>query len=204
MILSPLFALRCWSMGSKVHLEPQFYLVAAAAVLLIPLRWLGAWTVAVLMHELFHILALEIMGCAIHRITVGPNGAVIRTQDMTLLQEFVCATAGPVGSFSLLLLARWLPLVAMCGFVQGCYNLLPLNTMDGGRIVSCFLRLLGKGSDLYKAQNIIEWCVVTTLIVLGLYCLVILGLGTLPLIFVLFLAARSGKIPCKTSNLRVQ
>jgi hypothetical protein len=49
--------------------------------------------------------------------------------------------AGPAGSFLLLFVARWLPLVAICGFIQGSYNLLPLGTMDGGRVVACLLRV---------------------------------------------------------------
>ena len=191
-------------MGSKVHLEPRFCVIAAAAILLIPLEWLGAWTVAVCVHELCHVVMLMLMGVPVRQIVIGADGTKICTQSMSPSKELLCALAGPAGSFSLLLLARWMPLVAICGFVQGCYNLLPLNSMDGGRIVSCLLRLFCGQSVAGKVEGIIEWCAVAVLFLLSLYCLLCLHLGLLPLIFVLFLAVRSGKIPCKTCCKRVQ
>ena len=191
-------------MDNKFQIEPLFYVVAAAAVLLIPLRWLAAWTVAAAVHELWHILALKVTGIPVRQIRIGPNGTEIHTQSMSLYRELLCAAAGPVGSFSLLLLARWMPLVAVCGFIQGAYNLLPLNTMDGGRVVSCLLTLWRGEAAAIAVRNIIEWSVIACLLALSLYCLLGLSLGPLPLIFVLFLAVRSGKIPCKSGCKRVQ
>lgn len=47
--------------------------------------------------------------------------------------EILSALAGPAGSFLLLSLYRVAPHIAICGLIQGMYNLLPVYPLDGGR-----------------------------------------------------------------------
>ena len=48
-------------------------------------------------------------------------------------RELLAVLAGPAGSLLLLSLYRVLPRVAVCAAVQGFYNLLPIEPLDGGR-----------------------------------------------------------------------
>lgn len=59
-------------------------------------------------------------------------------------RELLCVLAGPAVSFSLLALARFFPRIAICGLVQGIYNLLPIYPLDGGKALRCMVSLLRK------------------------------------------------------------
>lgn len=112
-------------------------------ILLVPLRWLLAIVSAAVVHELFHIIALYLSSVPIIGITIGSGGAVISTDAMSRRTEMICAAAGPLGSFLLLILfGRCLPRLALCAGIQGLSNLIPVLPFDGGRMVYCFVCLL--------------------------------------------------------------
>ena len=120
-------------------------ILGAAAILLLPLELLLSAILAASFHELCHWVALLLCDARIHRFQIGIGGAVIEATPLPPLQEFFCAMAGPVGSFLCLLLIRPFPLFALCGFLQGIYNLLPVYPMDGGRMLLCGLLLINPG-----------------------------------------------------------
>lgn len=68
---------------------------------------------------------------------IGPFGALIETHGLSLWGECISALAGPLGSFILLSFAQFLPMSAVCGLIQGLFNLLPVYPLDGGRVLSC-------------------------------------------------------------------
>lgn len=115
-------------------------LAGALLLLTVPLQWLAAALTAAAVHELCHVLAIRLTGGKIHGFHIGLRGAVLDTSPMGDRQEFFCALAGPIGSFLLTFLFRRFPRLALCGFVQGFFNLLPLWPMDGGRILRALLR----------------------------------------------------------------
>lgn len=168
-------------MGSRIKADSIFVIGLALAVLLIPIKWLLAWVIATAVHEGFHLLALRLFRCRIHHVKLGFGGAQIETETDSDLAEVVCAAAGPIGSLFLLLLVRWLPAVAICGFIQGIYNLLPLYPMDGGRVAKLLLKKLLPGQWCAIGQRVLRWSVYAMLVAVGVAFLRA-SAGTLPLI----------------------
>lgn len=126
----------------KLDIRPGAYLFGAAMLLLLPVQWVAAMVLAAAVHECFHALAVHLLGGRILSLTIRPAGAVMESTPMDGWRAPVCALAGPLGSFALLLFARRLPRTALCSFLQGCYNLLPLLPLDGGNALSSVLALV--------------------------------------------------------------
>lgn len=93
------------------------------------------------MHECSHYIMLKILGVSVYGVSVRANGALIETEGMSPLQELISALAGPAGSFFLLLLIRWMPLLSLCAGIQGLFNLIPVLPFDGGRIVNSIFEI---------------------------------------------------------------
>ena len=173
-------------MGSKLTISSGFCLLWAACLLILPLKWTMGAFLAALIHECAHYVAICLSGGQVYGVTLEGNGALMETSPLTPGREALCALAGPLGSFSLLLVARHFPEAAVCGIVQGVYNLIPIYPLDGGRVLRCLL-----------PEIICHWAELTTmstlLILTGIYlpelALMLLLAGLIPLI--------RGKFACK-------
>ena len=143
------FAARSLMRSPNICISPAAYLLAAAAILLLPIPLFLSGVLAAAFHEFAHCLALSFFQIPIQEIRIGPLGARICVGAMDPWQELACAAAGPMGSLSLLLLAKQLPLLALFGFVQGIFNLLPIYPMDGGRILLASMNLWREYRDRF-------------------------------------------------------
>lgn len=126
----------------ELDIPPSSYLFGAIVLLMVPMRWLLGWVLAVAVHECCHIWMIRALRGKITHIRIGLAGASIEIAPMSPEKELLCTMAGPAGGLLLLLTARWLPVVALCGLLQSLWNLLPIYPMDGGRILRCLLCLL--------------------------------------------------------------
>lgn len=126
-------------MASNVKISPVFFLAAALALLILPLRWVMGALLAALIHEVCHCVAVSACGGKLLSCSLGGSGARIETVSLSPGKEALCVLAGPAGSFLALLLAEHFPEAAVCGLIQGVYNLLPLYPLDGGRALACLL-----------------------------------------------------------------
>ena len=61
-------------MRDKISVSPGVYFLLPAAALLLPLRWVLAWVLAVAVHELGHYLALKL--CRVPVLRSRPQASV--------------------------------------------------------------------------------------------------------------------------------
>ena len=181
-------------------------LLMALLLLTVPLPWVGAALLAAAFHELCHWAALRCFGISVRRLQLGAGGAVMETDPMEPRQELWSAVAGPAGSLGLLLLIRHCPRIAVCGGIQGIFNLLPVYPMDGGRILLCLLKF--RYSE-QKARNLCRFAENLTLGASLLAGMVlsfgyIMGIAPVLMAVTMVMKAKMRKIPCKEPFQRVQ
>lgn len=187
------------------QISPQACIFAAAALLTLPLRWIAAAVAAAAVHEACHLAALYFGGVKVYSLRIGVCGAVIETEPVTPAKEALCALAGPVGSFSLILLGHMFPEIAFCAVIQGVFNLLPIYPMDGGRVLRSLLTLLWprRGEAVFSGIEVSVTIVLTGVLIAASWMLRWhLGIF-LAAVFILH-RVMGRKIPCKAARKRVQ
>lgn len=126
-----------WRLG-KLELGWGFAALIALALLGGAGPALPAVLLAALCHELGHLLALRLAGAKVERLRLNAFGAEIRadTRRLSYPREIACTLAGPVVNLALaLFLARTAGWYVPAGssLLLGCFNLLPVPALDGGR-----------------------------------------------------------------------
>ena len=182
-----------------IRFQPSSFILIAALILLLPLDWLLAAVFAAAVHELGHLAAIKAFVRHPVSVSVGMLGATIHTGPLTNKAEFLCAAAGPSASLMLLFLCRLFPKLALCGLIQGLFNLLPLYPLDGGRMLFCLLRRCSPR----RAERIFR--LVQCLILFGFLAFSLLAgihgkSGIIPFLFCNTVLSRLllSKIPCKS------
>ena len=128
-------------MGSypKPTVQPGALMGLALLLLVMELRWVGAFLLSAGVHECCHLLALRMMRVPVSAISVGIGGTKIQTPPLTRTQELLIALAGPVGGLLLCFSAGRFPRLAVCAFFHSVCNLMPLYPLDGGRVLRCLI-----------------------------------------------------------------
>ena len=190
-------------MATKIqwNATPTLYIIIAISLLTLPIRWVAAWFLAVAVHESAHYIALRSMGCSVFSVVLGAAGVKMNTVQLNGWKEVLCSAAGPLMSLSLGFLGSIFPRLALCGFAQGIYNLLPIYPMDGGRILNGILGRFRFGKAVGRA---VEVSVLLGLWILAIYGWLHLSLGPLPLVLFALMLLRTRKIPCKAGQFAVQ
>ena len=180
--------------------------LSTTRIWVVPARWWLGAVLAALFHEISHFAAIYLTGGRLIGISIGVVGAKMEIMHMSRGREALCALAGPVGSLLLALGFSFFPEMALCALVQGLYNLIPVYPLDGGRVVRNLLQILVKKGKQSSVMTGIEATSMLIMVILSLYCVIVLQLGYLPLIFVsiLFYRVFQRKLSCKEVQLAVQ
>lgn len=174
---------------------PGFYIYFALFIFLFPVQWVVSWAMATVVHELFHYCAISAFKIPVSAIALGADGIRLITSPMRSREEVICALAGPLGGLCLILLAKWLPYVAICALVQSIYNLLPIFPLDGGRAIRGIIHRILPEQYSFKACQCIEITAVMIVVALCLFASFVFNLGLLPLIAACILIIK--RFPCK-------
>jgi len=144
-------------------------------------------------HELGHLLAMLCCRVPIGRITIDFCGAVIEAVFPSYKTEFICAAAGPVAGVILgTVLLRLLPKAAVISFLLSFINLLPLSTLDGGRMLRSVLCICFDEESAGKYIRVVRIVVCCTLMLLACWGAVYLQMGLWPIFLALGLLWRIG------------
>lgn len=165
---------------------------------MLPLDWIMAVVTAAFFHELCHILTLWSLNGNIRSIKIQPGGCIIECGRMGEWAQFFSILAGPLGSFALLFLCRTAPKIAICGFFQGLYNLIPVLPLDGGRMLRLLLySVCPEHAEKVMAAVAFGICIAVTFAAVWLTATD--SFGVFPLIFSLLWNIKylPRKIPCK-------
>ena len=189
--------------SNVICVHPGFFVVIALSLLILPWKWVLAWVVASSCHEAFHYLAIRLCKSAIWRIEIGPAGTIMVTEEMSTINEVCCALAGPLGSLLLIFAAKWLPRVAVCGFLQFLTNMLPIFPVDGGRALCGLIRIFFPASIASRVSSHLSNIVLLIISIVSISASTCFSLGLSPLIATGLLLWKV-KIPCKQKPLRVQ
>ena len=183
-----------------IRVQPSACILMAALLLLLPLDWLIAALLAAAVHELGHLAVIHAYGSRPEFLSIGFFGAQIHTGPLDNRAEFFCAAAGPAASLCLLSLCRFFPKLALCGAVQGMFNLIPVHPMDGGRMLLCVLRrLCPRWAE--RIFHAIQCLILYGLLTLSVLLAVCGKAGFLPVLACITVLSRLllSKIPCKSA-----
>lgn len=186
-------------------IDPSFFLFIALLLLTLPPDWVAAAFYASLIHELCHLTAVVLLRGKVRNIHIGIWGARMDALLPDRKAECLALLAGSAGSLVLMFLCRLFPRMALCGSIQGLYNLLPIRPLDGGRALLCVLEGSCPG-NAERIMHLTENIAVCLLLVAAVYGASVTSLGIFCLFPVLIpMAERIRRnTSCKQGRIGVQ
>lgn len=189
-------------MKFKINFSFSLVLICTLLLLTLPIRFFAALIFSILIHEIFHLIALLFCKVKIFSVCFRLSGAEILTEPMKNSQEFICALAGPLGSFFMALFIGHFPVLSLCSIAHGLFNCMPYGTADGSRVLYCGLQMI---LSLERAWIVYKWIQMFLLIVLVVLCIYVCLIYPVVLKYIpLALMIVFGKSPCKATRKKVQ
>lgn len=126
---------RSFAYRNSLKVDFHLFFLFPVLLMLLPMKYLLSILTAAIIHEAAHILSTIALGGRVIDIQLTVFGAKIDVWHKKRTGAIVSTLAGPLSGFLLLCFIHSIPLLSLCGCVQGVFNLLPLYPLDGGRIV---------------------------------------------------------------------
>ena len=156
----------------RVEVHPGFLLMIAWLNYLETQGMVPVALLACACHELGHYAALKVLGNDIQLLRLNAVGAEMLPQKpMGYGQEILTVAAGPAASLLLAVMFchwEWGGLFAGLNLVLGCFNLLPVSRLDGGRVLKCLLSLAAGPHISALICAYLDLCITLALLLLGL------------------------------------
>lgn len=185
--------------------EPGFCILLALCIVTLPFRWLAAWFISSLVHEVGHVIALCLLGSKIYNIRITSVGAIMNTGPLSCPEECISAAAGPLTAAILIFAGKWFPELAICSFVQTLYNMLPIYPLDGGRVMKSALSFFLPYKACKRVMWILHIATVCSVSLLFFYFMFLLKINPVTYILMyIVMQAFKIKIPCKRRKQIVQ
>ena len=159
---------------------------------------LPALALAIVLHELGHLFCAKLLKIKIKGLNLSILGARIEARgDISYTDEFLLASSGPFVNLLSFAIAcpfsntnsQLLPFatVSLC---LAIFNLLPLSTLDGGRILKCLaFRIFTFGIAL-KIQSVVSFFTLFFLWLISVYTMLKISAGLSMLVFCSFFFAK--------------
>lgn len=158
----------------RLKITPSALLMAAIFIFAASSACLAAVLAAVVCHEAGHFLTLRVFGADVDALQVSVFGIQMHIGNAERLsygKEAICVLAGPLVNLTLSWMLGMLGrtheeafLFSGAQLVLGIYNLLPIVTLDGGRLLWI---IVGWVSDPFFADWVCRWVSIIFLILLG-------------------------------------
>lgn len=172
-------------------------LFPAAMVVLLTLDQTGVplWCIAAsAMHEAGHFLVLLLLGNKPAQISVGAFGIRVEQDPRSPLgyrSNILVSLAGPMVNlfaFSVVYAAAGMSVPAMIHLTLAVLNLLPIEPLDGGQALFCFLALHWEEVRADRVVFIVSLCTIIPLAVVGFTLLIQSGYNFTLLLVSLYLS----------------
>ena len=157
----------------KVKIFVEFSFIAVCAVLsaIGDLNILMYGFLAVMLHEMAHLISMVILGMKLKSITFHGCGIRICPEQalFSYWREFIILLSGPVANIIAYIIIRFFscdcdPELANAQLVLGILNLLPCRRLDGGAAICCIISM-SKACDS-KVESILKFIFIFTPVVL--------------------------------------
>lgn len=159
----------------------------------VPRHYAFAVLTSVLLHELGHLAAASLLGGSARAVRLMPTGVSISLSPApSYWHEIIIASAGPLMNLLYLTALPFLPItlqdsVRATTLTLMTLNLLPIKTMDGGRILHAILSLFFGENTAEKAIDITTALALSALWILSLYIFFYSGVNFMLLLFCAYL-----------------
>ena len=192
--------------GTVYRLHPLFVLMMAAAVLIGHFVELLVLFGVVVVHELGHVAAARWFGWRVTEVRLLPFGGVAAADPADgadSVQEMAVALAGPLQNLLMIGLAfffrragwwaeDWTDFFVQVNMTVGLFNLLPVEPLDGGRVLSAWI---SRRAPVWTVLNATSWIGLAASLGMGFHALLSLpsaGLRANLLVIAGFLAFHNG------------
>ena len=160
----------------------------------VQMKLCGLFLIAMLVHELGHLLAMKLCGISVKGVRLKAAGAVLYGEFRSYCHELLCAAAGPLTSFLLgLLFCRILSALSIISILLGVANLLPLYPLDGGRILRSALLMRTEEEIALRICSRTAFVLCSLLMLGACWITVELQAGIWPVFAALLIFCRAGE-----------